>query len=96
MFSLVIIVVRLCGRYIRVERFFAEDKVMMIAVILTRGHRRYAQQEPACYLALSSISPSLTSLWWWYLYPASACSQWLTNYYSIWTAKVTGSGVTCQ
>lgn len=32
-FSLVIIVVRLCGRYIRVERFFAEDKVMMIAVI---------------------------------------------------------------
>ncbi|KAG0158622.1 hypothetical protein PDIDSM_6137 [Penicillium digitatum] len=33
MFSLVIIVVRLCGRYIRVERFFAEDKVMMIAVM---------------------------------------------------------------
>ncbi|KGO71385.1 hypothetical protein PEX1_067080 [Penicillium expansum] len=32
-FSLVIIIVRLCGRYIRVERLFAEDKVMMIAVI---------------------------------------------------------------
>ncbi|KAI2707347.1 hypothetical protein CBS147332_7001 [Penicillium roqueforti] len=32
-FSLVIIVVRLCGRYIRVERFFTEDKVMMISVI---------------------------------------------------------------
>ena len=32
-FSLVIIVVRLCGRYIRVERFFPEDKVMMISVI---------------------------------------------------------------
>ncbi|CAG8407860.1 unnamed protein product [Penicillium salamii] len=32
-FSLAIIVVRLFGRYIRVERFFAEDKVMMISVI---------------------------------------------------------------
>ncbi|KOS42398.1 hypothetical protein ACN38_g6746 [Penicillium nordicum] len=32
-FSLVIIVVRVCGRYIRVERFFTEDKVMMIAII---------------------------------------------------------------
>ncbi|CAP93937.1 Pc16g12670 [Penicillium rubens Wisconsin 54-1255] len=32
-FSLLIIIVRLCGRYIRVERFFAEDKVMMISVI---------------------------------------------------------------
>ncbi|KGO76622.1 hypothetical protein PITC_091450 [Penicillium italicum] len=32
-FSFLIIVVRLCGRYIRVERFFTEDKVMMIAVI---------------------------------------------------------------
>ena len=31
-FSLLIIIVRLCGRYIRVERFFAEDKVMMISV----------------------------------------------------------------
>jgi hypothetical protein len=32
-FSLAIIVVRLCGRYMRVERFFPEDKVMMISVI---------------------------------------------------------------
>lgn len=32
-FSLVIIIVRVCGRYIRVERFFTEDKVMMIAII---------------------------------------------------------------
>ncbi|KAJ5581744.1 hypothetical protein N7535_000364 [Penicillium sp. DV-2018c] len=31
-FSLTIIIVRLCGRYIRVERFFTEDKVMMISV----------------------------------------------------------------
>lgn len=32
-FSLAIIIVRLFGRYIRVERFFPEDKVMMISVI---------------------------------------------------------------
>jgi len=32
-FSLAIIIVRLCGRYTRVERFFPEDKVMMISVI---------------------------------------------------------------
>ncbi|KAJ5975463.1 hypothetical protein N7481_009170 [Penicillium waksmanii] len=32
-FSLAIIIVRLCGRYIRIERFFPEDKVMMISVI---------------------------------------------------------------
>jgi hypothetical protein len=32
-FSLAIIIIRLCGRYIRVERFFPEDKVMMISVI---------------------------------------------------------------
>lgn len=32
-FSLAIIVVRLCGRYVRIERFFPEDKVMMISVI---------------------------------------------------------------
>ncbi|KAJ5131188.1 uncharacterized protein N7515_007227 [Penicillium bovifimosum] len=31
-FSLTIIIIRLCGRYIRVERFFPEDKVMMISV----------------------------------------------------------------
>lgn len=31
-FSLVIIIVRLLGRYIRIERFFPEDKVMMISV----------------------------------------------------------------
>lgn len=31
-FSLAIIVVRLCGRYVRIERFFPEDKVMMISV----------------------------------------------------------------
>ncbi|KAJ5834114.1 hypothetical protein N7447_000140 [Penicillium robsamsonii] len=33
LFSLIIIIVRLFGRYIRVERFFTEDKVMMISVI---------------------------------------------------------------
>lgn len=33
MFSLAIIVVRLCGRYVRIERFFPEDKVAMISVI---------------------------------------------------------------
>lgn len=32
-FSLAIIVVRLCGRYIRIERFFTEDKLMMVSVI---------------------------------------------------------------
>ncbi|CAL5866747.1 uncharacterized protein PFLUO_LOCUS957 [Penicillium psychrofluorescens] len=32
-FSLAIIVVRLCGRYIRIERLFPEDKVMMASVI---------------------------------------------------------------
>ncbi|KJK66105.1 hypothetical protein P875_00021789 [Aspergillus parasiticus SU-1] len=32
-FSLAIIVVRVCGRYIRIERFFREDKVMMLAII---------------------------------------------------------------
>lgn len=32
-FSLAIIIVRLCGRYVRIERFFPEDKVMMISVI---------------------------------------------------------------
>lgn len=32
-FSLVIIIVRLCGRYIRIERFFPEDKVMMLSMI---------------------------------------------------------------
>jgi len=32
-FSLAIIIVRLFGRYIRIERFFPEDKVMMISVI---------------------------------------------------------------
>ncbi|KAJ5217774.1 uncharacterized protein N7469_011399 [Penicillium citrinum] len=32
-FSLAIIIVRLLGRYIRIERFFPEDKVMMISVI---------------------------------------------------------------
>ncbi|KAJ6098289.1 hypothetical protein N7499_002663 [Penicillium canescens] len=31
-FSLAIIIVRLCGRYIRIERFFPEDKVVMISV----------------------------------------------------------------
>lgn len=31
-FSLAIIIVRLCGRYVRIERFFPEDKVMMISV----------------------------------------------------------------
>ncbi|GKZ31857.1 hypothetical protein AbraIFM66950_000768 [Aspergillus brasiliensis] len=32
-FSVAIIVVRVCGRYIRTERFFREDKVMMASVI---------------------------------------------------------------
>ncbi|KAJ5167164.1 uncharacterized protein N7482_005945 [Penicillium canariense] len=32
-FSLAIIVVRLCGRYVRMERFFPEDKIMMLSVI---------------------------------------------------------------
>ncbi len=32
-FSLAIIIVRLCGRYIRIERFFPEDKVVMLSVI---------------------------------------------------------------
>lgn len=32
-FSLAIIIVRLCGRYIRIERFFPEDKVVMISVV---------------------------------------------------------------
>lgn len=31
-FSLAIIIVRLCGRYVRIERFFPEDKVMMLSV----------------------------------------------------------------
>lgn len=31
-FSLLIIIVRLLGRYVRIERFFPEDKVMMISV----------------------------------------------------------------
>lgn len=32
-FSLVIIVIRVCGRYIRIERFFPEDLVMMASLI---------------------------------------------------------------
>lgn len=32
-FSATIIVVRLAGRYVRVERFFTEDKVMMLSMI---------------------------------------------------------------
>ncbi|PYH39676.1 putative integral membrane protein Pth11-like [Aspergillus neoniger CBS 115656] len=32
-FSVAIIVVRVCGRYIRTERFFREDKVMMASII---------------------------------------------------------------
>ncbi|RAL05349.1 putative integral membrane protein Pth11-like [Aspergillus ibericus CBS 121593] len=32
-FSVAIIVVRVCGRYVRIERFFREDKVMMASVI---------------------------------------------------------------
>lgn len=32
-FSLAIIVTRVCGRYIRVERFFPEDKLMMASAI---------------------------------------------------------------
>ena len=32
-FSLAIIITRLCGRYVRIERFFPEDKVMMASVV---------------------------------------------------------------
>ncbi|KAF3398418.1 hypothetical protein F1880_006279 [Penicillium rolfsii] len=32
-FSLAIIIVRLCGRYVRIERFFPEDKVVMLSII---------------------------------------------------------------
>ncbi|OJJ50033.1 hypothetical protein ASPZODRAFT_128623 [Penicilliopsis zonata CBS 506.65] len=32
-FSLAIIAVRVCGRYVRTERFFTEDKVMMASVV---------------------------------------------------------------
>lgn len=32
-FSIVIILVRVCGRYVRVERFFREDKLMMASTI---------------------------------------------------------------
>lgn len=32
-FSLAIIVVRLCGRYVRLERFFPEDKMMVLSII---------------------------------------------------------------
>jgi hypothetical protein len=32
-FSLAIIIVRLCGRYVRIERFFPEDKIVMLSVI---------------------------------------------------------------
>ncbi|KAJ5627807.1 hypothetical protein N7490_010035 [Penicillium lividum] len=32
-FSLAIIIVRLCGRYVRIERFFPEDKVMTLSMI---------------------------------------------------------------
>lgn len=32
-FSLVIILLRLCGRYVRIERFFPEDKIIMISVL---------------------------------------------------------------
>ncbi|KAI9042932.1 putative integral membrane protein Pth11-like [Aspergillus affinis] len=32
-FSLAIIVTRVCGRYVRIERFFREDKVMMASII---------------------------------------------------------------
>ena len=32
-FSIVIIIVRVCGRYVRIERFFREDKVMMASII---------------------------------------------------------------
>lgn len=32
-FSLVIIIVRVCGRYVRTERFLREDKVMMASII---------------------------------------------------------------
>ncbi|KAJ5544432.1 hypothetical protein N7513_006996 [Penicillium frequentans] len=32
-FSMVIIIVRLCGRYVRMERFFPEDKVMTLSMI---------------------------------------------------------------
>lgn len=33
LFSLVIILFRLCGRFIRTERFFREDKVMALSII---------------------------------------------------------------
>ena len=33
LFSVTIILTRLCGRYIRIEHFFPEDKVMMASVI---------------------------------------------------------------
>lgn len=32
-FSVAIIVIRLCGRYVRIERFFPEDKVMTLSMI---------------------------------------------------------------
>lgn len=32
-FSLAIIIVRVCGRYVRTERFFREDQVMMASII---------------------------------------------------------------
>ncbi|KAJ5658771.1 uncharacterized protein N7484_002420 [Penicillium longicatenatum] len=32
-FSIVIIIVRLCGRYVRMERFFPEDKVMTLSMV---------------------------------------------------------------
>ena len=32
-FSLVIILVRICGRYIRTERLFPEDKIMALSII---------------------------------------------------------------
>lgn len=32
-FSLVFILVRVCGRYVRVERFFPEDLIMMASVV---------------------------------------------------------------
>ncbi|KAJ5578408.1 uncharacterized protein N7459_007372 [Penicillium hispanicum] len=32
-FSMAVIIVRLCGRYVRIERFFREDKVMMLSMI---------------------------------------------------------------
>lgn len=32
-FSLAFIITRVCGRYVRTERFFPEDKMMMVSVI---------------------------------------------------------------